>query len=462
MRTRVIGIFLFISAFVVAVSCVRERRRDVNLLSDKKIEFTTANIAVAMTRSSETDTVSLSDRLFLGMLDGDSLFLRVSQEDFEQDQMTKAGGEEKPQSMGVVAFKDNESEPYSNLTLTSEDGWQTYTPAMYWPEYYDEVHFFASNPNEQNVLFVPQFVSGGGEFKVSFDYTVITGNSKGDADLHQDLYYAISPNKNEDNSSEAVPLEFIHLFSSVEFQLGYVSDANVTEAIVELSDVMSKGSCSITYPVSIENIEWSTDGTKSKYSQKIESGKSFKLIPQELEGADASFVISMAVGELVHTFPAVKFDELPVKKWIPNKRYIYTIEKSDEVKVNVKDDCSDTQMSNVKIQNTGFTNSYIRAAVVGYWMITLDGMEVAAALWDINDENVGTLTLPDGWSSSWKEVNGYYYHLSPVEPGEYTFPLFESYTLKKTTGPVSGSQLKVFLVTQAVEEDKAKEMWPDL
>ena len=47
-------------------------------------------------------------------------------------------------------------------------------------------------------------------------------------------------------------------------------------------------------------------------------------------------------------------------------------------------------------------------------------------------------------------------------PGGYTEPLFDSYELEKTTGPVSGSKLKISVAVQAIEKDRAAEFLPDM
>lgn len=158
----------------------------------------------------------------------------------------------------------------------------------------------------------------------------------------------------------------------------------------------------------------------------------------------------------MHEFPLKKFSELTAE-WEPNKKYTYTINKGGEVKVDVRNDNTN---DNVKIQNTGFTTSYIRAAIIGYWYVTDDdGIEEIVASWDIKDTETGTLTKT---SNLWIENNGLYYYTVPVAPGEYTAPLFDSYELKKTTGPVSGSKLKISVAVQAVEKDRAAEFLPDM
>jgi hypothetical protein len=130
--------------------------------------------------------------------------------------------------------------------------------------------------------------------------------------------------------------------------------------------------------------------------------------------------------------------------------------------VGVRDRVSETVKDEVKIQNTGFSTSYIRAAIVGYWSVTKeDGTEEVVASWDINDTGTGTLTKASDWSTWWTVKDGFYYHKDPVAPGEYTKPLFDRYDLTKTTGPVSGSELKIGIAVQAVEQAAGEVMWQE-
>ena len=87
-----------------------------------------------------------------------------------------------------------------------------------------------------------------------------------------------------------------------------------------------------------------------------------------------------------------------------------------------------------------------------------DNVEEIAASWDIFDENTGTLQMPA--DSRWILKDGIYYYMDVVKPGEYTTPLFESYELTKTTGPVTGSKLNISIATQAIESEKGKDFWP--
>lgn len=93
--------------------------------------------------------------------------------------------------------------------------------------------------------------------------------------------------------------------------------------------------------------------------------------------------------------------------------------------------------SDVKIQNTGNTDAWIRATVVANWV--KDGKIVAPWTDNIVYKN-------DGWT---KGSDGYYYYNSTVPSMGYTTNLFDSYT--PVEPPVDGAHLEMTIVCQAVQ-----------
>lgn len=210
-----------------------------------------------------------------------------------------------------------------------------------------------------------------------------------------------------------------------------------------------------------ENITWSLNENLEEYSKIVEPDLAFKVIPQMIDGSEISFELTLKIGDITHAFPEIPMKDI-TSEWKANKKYTYTLRKQGEVKVAVGATADDHTISGVSIQNRGFNTSYIRAAIVGYWSVVDEsGVEVAAASWDINEASVGTLVKGTGWENHWVEIDGFYYHLSPVAPSGYTAPLFDRYELIKITAPVSGSELKISVVTQAVEVGKVAEAWPE-
>lgn len=452
--------FLIVIMVLMISSCVRNELGDRDLFSNSKIEFVASDYEVAVTRA--PDDAEVAAPLFIGMMGTDSIFLTVTEETIPPRAVTKSEGS--VEEFSIVGFKDDEQSPYVNLKVSTENNWVSYEPALYWPYRFDELHFFASSPNENNTLFTPvsyTLDSENDNFGVVLDYTVPAGEENKSADVQVDLIYAIAPGQTKENSP--CELTFVHLLSSVEFKIGDVGDntADISEAIVVLNNVKSTGRCTLEAPITAENITWSLNENLEEYSKIVEPGLSFKVIPQMIDGSDISFELTLKIGDLTHTFPSKLMKDI-TSEWKPNKKYTYTLSKQGEVKVAVGATADDHTISGVSIQNRGFNTSYIRAAIVGYWSVVDEsGVEVVAASWDINDTNVGTLVKGTDWGEHWVETDGVYYHLLPVAPSGYTAPLFDRYELKKITAPVSGSELKISVVTQAVEVGKVAEAWPE-
>lgn len=435
-----------------------ELRSEEDMKPGNEIRFSASDYSPTVTRSSEDGHTG--KRVFLGMAGKDSIFITASASDIPAPPkaLTKAdegqSGGTVPESFHIVAFKDKAGTPYTDLKVTSPDGWESYSPMMYWPYEYEKIHFFAYSYNLGDNLISPSY-STSGAYKATFTYTIPqSSTSENDAEVQPDISFAISPGQDED--SAPVVLSFVHALSAVEFRIGSIGDATVRSSHIELSSILSNGICTVTDPVSPETVEWEVLEPRENYTQTVKENVPFMIIPQTFTGTEAGFRISVTIGDIVHEFPLKKFSELTAE-WEPNKKYTYTINKGGEVKVDVRNDNTN---DNVKIQNTGFTTSYIRAAIIGYWYVTDDdGIEEIVASWDIKDTETGTLTKT---SDLWIENNGLYYYTVPVAPGGYTEPLFDSYELKKTTGPVSGSKLKISVAVQAVEKDRAAEFLPDM
>lgn len=94
--------------------------------------------------------------------------------------------------------------------------------------------------------------------------------------------------------------------------------------------------------------------------------------------------------------------------------------------------------TNVGITNTGNTTAWIRAKVVGNWV--LDGKVVAPWTDDI--------TYASGWT---KGSDGFWYCNTTTDAGKTTSNLFDSYTAG--TAPVEGAHLELTIVCQAVQEN---------
>lgn len=144
---------LIIFILIAAVSCIQEIRHEVRETSDKEISFKATEYEAYITRSgSEDASAPESRRMFLGMAGKDSIFITASASDISALKApTKAdegqSGGTVPESFHIVAFKDEAGTPYTDLKVTSPDGWESYSPMMYWPYKYEKIHFFAYSYN---------------------------------------------------------------------------------------------------------------------------------------------------------------------------------------------------------------------------------------------------------------------------------------------------------------------------
>ena len=461
---------LIILIFIAAVSCIQEIRHEVRETSDKEITFKATEYEAYITRSgSEDASAPESRRMFLGMAGNDSLFITATVSEMTESSKigTKAEpGVAKPEHFHIAAFKDDAQEPYLTLPLRTENNWESYSPTLYWPYEYNVLHFFAWAYNISCDIISPSY-SVGEQFAAEFNYTIPSSETQeNDAEVQPDLIFAIAPSQKE--SDDPVHLGFVHALSAVEFKIGTIGDATVVKSVININNILSKGHCTITNPVTPANITWTPQEPLDSYSQTVKDGVPFMIVPQSLDVTGAEFQIDITIGDITHEFPAKKLSEL-TPKWETNKKYTYTINKGGEVRVGVNANLTEQNnkplLENVKIQNTGFSTSYIRAAIVGYWysidtlkLTTGEIIEVEsiASSWEINDGS-GVVSIPEsdwGWAEG---GDGFYYYKNSVVPGDSTSTLFKDYRLDKTQGPVDGAKLKVHIITQAQSIDTDNE-----
>lgn len=100
-----------------------------------------------------------------------------------------------------------------------------------------------------------------------------------------------------------------------------------------------------------------------------------------------------------------------------------------------------TTKNNVKIQNTGTTDAWIRATVVANWVVGEGNNAKVVAPCDI------TFALPTEWILK----DGYYYYSQPVPANEYTADLITRYTAP--TGGPEGAHLEMTIVCQVVQSN---------
>lgn len=118
-----------------------------------------------------------------------------------------------------------------------------------------------------------------------------------------------------------------------------------------------------------------------------------------------------------------------------------------KVTCKVDETFANNEKKDVRIQNTGTTDAWIRATVVGNWVVgTGDNKKIVAPWTDNIGYNIGSGNSQ--WTSG---TGGYYYYNSIVSPEGYTANLFDSYI--QGTPPVKGAHLELTIVCQAVQSN---------
>lgn len=468
-----------------------------------------------VTNSSE----SLAD-LFLMEFEEDSIFLLTSVCDNKTfaggslDADTKASAITSVGSFNVTAFT-NSGDAYilkDKITVTNGSA----STNRYWPES-DPLNFFAWGSSLTPIFnavneavttsnTAPANGAGGGynlAYNVSQSEDVVTcggnfsyilpppgtGDDAGNDAVNQpDLIFAIAANQTK-TSNEKVPgsveLEFHHALSAIHFKIGDMPEGLEVKS-VSISGVYSKGECIFAFnPTDHSNLDilfnWEEQSATETYTQKFDldipdenreelgtfdeivgedavaknKEAVFMMVPQTIpEGAKLSIKVKLKGNE--KTLEA----SIAGGKWEADKKYIYTISASGEVDVTVDDQVEGVVKSGLTITNTGSAISYIRAAIVGNWVLVReDGYEDIVADWSVNGVDGTFENLPGtGWIDG---ADGFYYYSLPVEAGDPTgSSLFESYTLT-AAAPVVGAELRLSILVQSVMADRVDEAnWP--
>ena len=419
----------------------------------------------------------------------------------------------------VTAFLSPEVKYMENVALTDDDkdvvnDVAYYTLDYYWPK--ETLDFFASNfliakgssslgnldevvanPNWTKAASVEPYTQSTGIYGYDEDGTCMGQFAYSlpdpdptlmrDAENQPDYVVAIADGMSEDTNDGVVPLDFAHCFTAVVFKIGneFLNPEGRQVREISVSDVASSGVC--TYRVSNTGaiaFDWDTEGAQTAtYRQLIDydgtqtnvgNGETvndgeltFMLIPHTLS-EDASIRITFAMHETLddqyhHEVVVEKkirelFPDIVEKKWLPGKKYIYTIASEEKVNVTVTDQFVSTSpmiKGNLEITNEGTAVSYVRAMIVGWWENTSG---VVVAPWNESEgEFTGT-----GWGNdrSWvKADDGFYYYMNALSPGDSTDKLFDTYELTAAP-PVVDARLVLTVVTQGVVHYRAAEAWP--
>lgn len=473
-----IGLFLLCST--LAWCACQDNLKPDNTPSGNGITFSASYEGAWSVPEGRSSTSSIrQQRLFLGTIGQDSLFITLTEEDnlptpVEASETRGVYTEETFTSFKVSAYTADGNE-WSNwgtdIPVTKDGNDWNYTvngyTTVYWPEH--PLYFFAYAQNIGESL-SPSFSLNEGSCTGSFSHTLPTAQATGqdtpinDAQQQPDLIFAIAPDKTK--ADNPVDLPFSHALSAVVFKWGTLpDDLTISSASISLAGVPSSGSCDLQYAADGIAFSWTPDNTTGTYTIENFQGEgsedeTFLMIPHTLSDAEEMKLV-FKVGEETHPFELALLDFSTIEKWEANKRYTYTISISEDVKVEIEEDFEpETPVkSNVQIQNTGMSTAYIRAAIVGYWENS-DGKVIKE--WSIDDEDSGEWVKDSEWDTHWtKHTDGFYYHKTPVPAGAYTqVPLFDKYELTNI-GPEKDAKLTVNIVVQAVAVDLVTTAWPD-
>lgn len=450
-----------------------------------EISFAVVGDSVWASRSEKT-----MSRHFITMMGNDSVFLQVVEEkndelpftEPDKDARSASFTSESLSSFTLFAYLNDDKEFMKNQSVSKNtDGDWQYSPIKYWPNNpEDYISFYGYALYNDNGTFSDLAIDKG-ERSVSFTYALPqaeTDPDKNDAVNQPDLIFAIAPEQSKEDHGGAVELSFHHALSSILFKMGNLPKG-VKILDISLKSVSTSGTCISEIGEDGMSFDWTDQNTDGNYTQAFNVTKEtekdvldlislnerlFMMIPQKLDNAQIE--IKFQVGEKIQVLQSpLNLEDFP-EAWVADKKYTYVIATSGMVDVEVEDECTPTVKSDVKIQNTGFSNAYIRAAIVGYWV---NEAGIVVQPWSFEDSNKGEIdwnydetpywepaTGASDWDDYWtyNETDGFYYYKFQLSPTQYAYPLFDKYTLKEK-GPFIGAELIVNVVIQAVD-DKSK------
>ncbi len=365
-----------------------------------------------------------------------------------------------------------------------------------WPT--DKLTFFAYATSTTIEGFSPSFTMNDGP-KGTFSYKVPepvgeTDGKYSDAVNQPDLIFTITQDQTRKNNP--VNLEFHHALSALVFKVGEVkpADANNPFSVQSISLIGFKesGTCNFEPATGTTNDEpatsdiqftWSieesvntqiytqsftaTDLKKDNYvDQATTNTTTFMMIPQTITN-DHIIEVKFSIGDRNYTVQKHLNDKaVNLSALQADTKYIFTIGvEGEEVKISVDDRVNNKVKSDVSLRNTGISPGYIRAAIVGYWVEKVkksDGTteQAIVAPWSIDKALDGTIDWGTNWDKNWeKGSDGFYYHKHIVNPGQYTHPLFESYTMGDNP-PIEGATLELSIIGQIVLARDVAEAWP--
>lgn len=387
-----------------------------------------------------------------------------------------------------------------------DGGWR-YQGEFTWAQ--DAYDFYFWMPTTDNgITETPTYGMTGDDLSITFKY-----KSPTTASAQKDLIFAarnITKTEAIEKRVNGVPILFNHALTGVKFAIkNYDATKNITIKSVSFSGLYDGGTCTII--PAIENnyrdkpteeyssgdgrVSWpATSLTKSGTAiasgsfgepvdfegtaftnkgnypasfgdagnmQNLNDGdasQTFWLIPQTLTDA-VTLTIKYTFGSTEEQTWVIDFGEIVAAKgdavWKAGQLRTYTL-KVDDINVHIADEISSSHIKqNIAIKNTGNTDAFIRATIIGNWcdpdgaavfgftdFIDNPGEYVEIPSWTIDNPGQGssfvglpTTTATTGWVRG--KSDAYFYYTEAIAPGATAPALFTSYT----PGPAPAYQL---------------------
>lgn len=314
----------------------------------------------------------------------------------------------------------------------------------YWPNM--PLYFFGYTAT-LGYGFDPYMQVKDGNCTGSFKYSMPEPTAKNeDAKAQPDLIVAITPNQSKQET--AVPLRFHHALTAIVFKMGKVEEGTTIQSI-SLTNLRSSGTCTFAATGSNDvQFTWSNHAGKESYVQTVNKADvkqddplthdqtTFLVVPQDITSETAVNVKFKIEGRGEYNLSCKLnpggTDPTIISTFQPDTKYTFTLSLAEEIQITVDDTVEGQVKKDVQIQNTGLAYGWIRAVVNGYW-VNKDGVIVAP--WKETD---GTFVRAENWNTYWAKDpdTGIYYYKQVVPSGEFTQPLFDTYTLKATAPQV--------------------------
>ena len=315
----------------------------------------------------------------------------------------------------------------------------------YWPNM--PLYFFGYTAT-LGYGFDPYMQVKDGNCTGSFKYSMPEPTAKNeDAKAQPDLIVAITPNQSKQET--AVPLRFHHALTAIVFKMGKVEEGTTIQSI-SLTNLRSSGTCTFAAIGSNDvQFTWNNHSGKESYVQTVNKADvkqddplthdqtTFLVVPQDITSETAINVKFKIEGRGEYNLSCKLnpggSDPTIISTFQPDTKYTFTLSLAEEIQITVDDKVEGQVKKDVQIQNTGLAYGWIRAVINGYWVNK--NTRVIVAPWKETD---GTFVRAANWNKYWAKDpdTGIYYYKQVVPSGDFTQPLFDTYTLKATAPQV--------------------------